>query len=288
MLGAIARRDGIVLLTGAMGIGKTTLCRAVIDQLDRRTLISFIDEPFQSVEALLKKVLIDFGVVSAADARAGRLRNANLSELSTALRGFLSSLAHLQAFAVVIIDEAQNLPREVLKQVSLLVEAEGPDRPLQVVLSGQPRLLGMLGKRDMRSLSRRIAVRCTLGPLAADEIDGYVMHRVEMAGANPRVEFDSTSFRRLYELSRGNPRVVNLLCDRALSMGYELKASTIDQPLIDSAADELGLAPPLTRASVARLVAIFILLTLLVVVGAASAALIFRDDVMAILKQLRP
>lgn len=287
MLGAIARRDGIVLLTGGTGIGKTMLCRAVVDQLDSRTLISFIDEPFRSAEELLKKVLVDFGVMSAADARAGRLRNANRAELATALRHFIASLAPLQALAVVIIDDAHNLARELLQQITVLVEAEGDERLLQVVLVGQPQLLGTLAKRSLRSLSQRVAVRCTLGPLEPDEIDGYVMHRLNTAGANPRVEFDQQSFRRLYALSRGNPRVINLLCDRALSLGYDLSASVIDQQLIDAAADALDLPLPLTRGSVLRMVGIAVLFALLVIVGAASAALIFRDDVAAILKQLQ-
>jgi general secretion pathway protein A len=285
MLGAIARRDGIVVLTGAMGIGKTMLCRAVIDQLDRRTLISFVDQPFRSADDLLRKVLIDFGVISRAEASSGRLTKAPRTELSTALRDFLNSLAPLQAFAVVIIDEAQNLPSEVLEQVRVLVDAEGDERLLQVVLVGQPALQGTLGRRELRPLWQRIAVRCVLGPLAADEIEGYITHRLRAAGARPRVEFDLAAIDRIYELSRGNPRVVNLLCERALSAGHGLSASTIDRPIVDAAAEELELAPPLTRASVLRLVGVVVILLLLAVVGAASAALIFRDDVTAVMKR---
>jgi general secretion pathway protein A len=282
MLGAIARHDGIVVLTGPVGIGKTMLCRAVIDQLDSRTLISFVDQPFNSIEQLLKKLLVDFGVVSRSEATTGRFRSANQAHLSTALRAFFASLVRLQASAVVIIDEAQNVRKEILQQLRLLVEAEGDARVLQVVLVGQPPLLRVLARRDLRALAQRVAMQCALGPLGAEEIGEYIAHRLRAAGGNARVQFDEAALRRLYELSVGNPLAVNLLCERALLLGFNTSSGVIDQPLVDAAAEELGLAP---KASARRLVAVMILLGLLAVIGAASAALIFRDDVEAVMQK---
>ena len=124
ILGAIGRREGIVLLTGGIGSGKTTLCRAVIERIDRRTFTSFVLDPFVTIEDLLKTILVDFGVISRADLLRGRLSTATRHELVIALREFLLSLLPLKAFAVVIIDEAQNLSVNVLEQVRVLADIQ--------------------------------------------------------------------------------------------------------------------------------------------------------------------
>jgi general secretion pathway protein A len=281
MLAAIWRREGIVVLTGELGAGKTLLCRAVMEQLDRHTLTSFIPKPFSSAEDLLKIVLVDFGVISRAEVAAGRLARAARGELAVALRDFLTALAPLQAFAVVIIDDAQDLPADVLEQVRALADADGDGRLLQIVLVGEPSLLNTLARRELKPLADRISVRCTLGPLAADEIDDYVGHRISVAGDNPRVEFDDGAIERVYDLSRGLPRDVNVLCDRALSAGHLASASVIDKGLIDSGVEEHD-APGPTAGSLVRLAGLVVMLALLVVAGGAAAAYVLRGDVAAV------
>lgn len=286
VLGAIWRREGVVVLTGPPGVGKTMLCRGVIEQLDRRTLTSLVAEPFASVDDLLRTMLIDFGVISRADLAAGRLRRATRTELTKALRDFLLSLARLQAFAVVIIDQAHNLPVDQLDEIRVLAEASGTERLLQVLLVGQPALLGTLASSKLRQLAKRVSLRTTLEPLSREEIDGYIGHRLTLAGDRPRVEFDQRAIARIYEISLGVPRVVNLLCDGALAQGYERSASVIDERFVQAAADDLDLAPPLSSAAIAaRLAAAIAALLLLVVLGATAAALVLRSDVRALILQ---
>ncbi|PYR29439.1 MAG: hypothetical protein DMF92_11790 [Acidobacteria bacterium] len=285
LLGAIRARDGIVVLTGGIGTGKTTVCHAVLELLDRRTLTSFVLDPFVAVEDLLKTVLVDFGVISRDDLARGRLAQASRADLSVTLREFLKSLAALQAFAVVIIDEAQNLPIDVLQQICALADV-ADDQPLrQVVLVGQPNLLRLLRRPEFRVLDGRI-VHCELEPLAEDEITEYITHRLAVAGSNARVEFSDRAVERVYDLSEGVPRVINLLCDRALIFGHLASASVIERAAIDKAAHQLGLARTLTRVGwAARAAMAALALTLLMLVGATAAAWVFRAPLLRAIAQ---
>jgi general secretion pathway protein A len=248
----------------------------VIELLDRRTLTSFVLDRFVAVEDLLKTVLVDFGVISRDDLARGILTKAAGTNLSVTLREFLQSLAALQAFAVVIIDEAQNLPIDVLEQICALADVAHDQPLLQVVLVGQPDLL-RLRRPKLRPFDRRM-VRCKLEPLAEDEIAEYITHRLAVAGSSGRVKFSDRAVERLYKLSEGVPRVINLLCDRALIVGHLASASVIDQEAIDEAAGKLGLAR--TRLKVvgwaARAAMVGLALTVLGLVGATAAAWVFR------------
>src|SRR6266851_5503542 len=140
-LGAsIRRQEGILVLTGEVGTGKTTLCRAVFQSLDQKTFAAFVPDPFLSREDLLKTLLVDFGVVSVDEIRKGRLRGVSRTELSYPLYDFLASLQALRAFAVVMIDEAQNLTTELLEEVRILSDLENRQKLLQILLVGQPEL----------------------------------------------------------------------------------------------------------------------------------------------------
>jgi len=285
LLTAIRRHDGLVLVTGELGVGKTTLCRVIVEELDRRTLTSVVLDPPTSIDDLLQTVLVDFGVISREDlARAPQA--ATRGTLTATLKSFLESLNSLQASAVVIIDEAQHLPVDVLQQIPTIAEAGDQSRTLQVVLVGQPTLTAMLKRSELRLLNEEVAVRSHLGPLAADEIVGYVMHRLGVAGNSPRVDFDDGAMARVHELSDGIPRVVNLLCDRALSRGFETSASVIDAALVDAAAEDLDLGPTVSEARglVRWLLAAFALVALMSV-GAGGALWVFRDTVARTLVQ---
>ena len=278
LVDAFGHGDRVMLLTGEMGTGKTTLCRSLASELGSRTVTSFVAEPAASIDDLLKAVLIDFGVISRADATRGRLATATRQELTSAIGDFAASLAPLQASAVIIIDEAQSVPAGVLALLSDLPEA-GDDRRVQIVLVGQPALLPFLRRRQLRALDRRIAVRCRLEPLAPDEMIGYVMHRLAVAGASARVEFDNGAIAELYAATRGVPRLVNLVCDRALTRGHEASASVIDDRLVAAAAADLDLVPLKSDARrIARTLAMGLLFILLMLAGAAAAMWVFRDD----------
>ena len=287
LLSAIRRREGVVVLTGEIGTGKTTLCRAVLDQLDRRTLTSFVKDPSMSAEDVLKTALVDFGVLSHDDLAQGHLIRATRRDLSAALRDFLTSLEPLHAFAVIIIDEAQNLSPDVLEQVRMLSDMEAEDRLIQVVLVGQPALLKTLRQPEMRPLDQRISVRTRLEPLGAGELGAYIGHRLAVAGGDGRQVFDGGAIARVFELSLGVPRVVNLLCDRALEDGRDRSMPIVAEPLIELAARELNLAAP--DAPRPRTAAVWgmtaILLMIMALVGATGAAIVFHDRIAAVINR---
>jgi general secretion pathway protein A len=275
---ALRSRRGVALLTGNPGVGKTTVCRAFVRGLDRRTVSSLQIEPFASVDDLLKTVLVDFGVVSRADlARAPQVARGVL--LAT-LRAFLESLVPLQATAVILVDDAQDLAADVLADLVTVVDAGRASGLLQMVLIGAPGIAPLLTAPELRPLAASISVRCELGPLAPAEIMGYVRHRLIVAGSNGRVQFSDVACARLYELSRGVPQVVNLLCERALAHGHQRSASTIDAALVDAAAEEVDVEIPANGVRVMfRAAVITLALVASMMAGAVGAVWVFRDSV---------
>jgi MSHA biogenesis protein MshM len=261
LLASIRRRESLNALTGDIGTGKTTLCRAVLQDLDRKTFSAFVPDPFVSREDLLKVVLMDFGVLSVDDLTSGRLKDASRTELSYLLYEFLDTLTPLQAFAVVIIDEAQNLSVPLLEEIRILSDSDGRERQLQVVLVGQLELRDKLRLPEMRQVDQRISVHCSLEPLASPAIAGYIAHRLEVAGGSPdRVRFSQEAVEVLYRTTGGVPRLINRICDRALHHGYLRRAGTIDEHMLEAAIEDAGhfpTAPPPpavvapTRATVA-------------------------------------
>jgi general secretion pathway protein A len=254
----ICRREGLIVLTGDIGTGKTTLCRAVVEELDRKTFSAFVPDPFLSREDLLKRLLIDFGVMSIDDLKSGRLAGASRPDLSYPLYEFLKSLVPLQAFAVMIIDEAQNLSPQLLEEIRILSDLEDPEKLLQVVLVGQLELHAKLKLPEMRQVDQRVSIRCNLQPLTHDVVAGYIAHRLEVAGGGrDRVEFSEDAVDEIYRVSRGVPRVVNLICDRALYHGYLERSPQIHTPHVVRASVDLGLrgkvastkAPPVALAA---------------------------------------
>src|SRR6185295_17406186 len=241
LLAGIRRREGLIVLTGEIGTGKTTLCRAVLQQLDRRTFAAFVPDPFVSREDLLKTLLVDFGVISISDLTRGRFNGASRSELSYPLYEFLDSLVPLQAFAVLVIDETQNLSLPLLEEIRILSELERREKLLQVVLVGQPELRSSLTLPEMRQVDQRVSVRCELTALDAQGVVGYVNHRLVVAGlGGSSVEFTAAALAALHQGSAGVPRVINRLCDRALERAYAARTRTIDPEFVWDAIDVLG------------------------------------------------
>jgi general secretion pathway protein A len=245
LLQSIRRKEGFIVLAGDIGTGKTTLCRALLEQLDTTTFTSLILNPFLSVEELLREVLLDFGVVSREAVRSGRIASATKHELASALHDFLLSLVPIRGSSVLIIDEAQHLSPQVLEEIRVLSNLEtNESKLLQIVLVGQLNLLDVLGEANMRQLDQRISQRAMLKPLTRDEVEAYIAHRVSVARGSASVSFDPAAVDRIHAVTGGIPRVINLLCDRALTLGAQAGSAVITSDLIHQAAEALALRMP--------------------------------------------
>jgi general secretion pathway protein A len=242
---AIRRKEGFIVLTGDIGTGKTTLCRTLLEQFDQTTFTALILNPFLSVEELLREVLISFGVVSKEALKTGRLATASKHELVRTLHDFLLSLVPLHGSAVLIIDEAQHLSTDVLEEIRVLSNLETNDQKLlQIVIVGQLNLLDVLHKAELRQLDQRISIRCSLKALTREEVEAYVTHRLWVARGSTSVTFTPKAFDLVHAMSGGVPRMINLVCDRALMVGCEKQTSRIAEEHVVASAAQLGLEVP--------------------------------------------
>ena len=242
---AIRRKEGFIVLTGDIGTGKTTLCRTLLEQFDETTFTALILNPFLSVEELLREVVLSFGVVSKDALKSGRLSTASKHELIRTLHDFLLSLVPLHGSAVLIIDEAQHLSAEVLEEIRVLSNLETNDQKLlQIVIVGQLNLMDVLHKAELRQLDQRISIRCLLRPLTREEVEAYVTHRVWVARGSTSVTFTPKAFDLVHLLSSGVPRMINLICDRALMVGCKQQVSQITEDHVVGAATHLRIDVP--------------------------------------------
>jgi general secretion pathway protein A len=241
LLNGLRRREGLLLLTGETGSGKTTMCRAVLEALGERTFSALILNPYMSGAEVLRIVLRDFGLVTHEELRRGALATADVAQLLDTLEGFLQSLVPLGSHAVIVLDEAQSLSPPVLDQIRLLtaLEQQG-QRLVQVVLCGQPTILRTLESESMYALNERITRRVALTPLPAEEVRAYIDHRLAVAGGADAVHFDAAAARLVFNLAHGLPRRVNVLCDRALQEGRIEGVNVITPELVKRAARSLA------------------------------------------------
>lgn len=231
------RGEGFLLLTGDTGMGKTTLSRAVIESLGGRTFSAIVTNPAVADAELLRVILRDFGVVSREEMRRGRFEQADAQHLFETLDSFLRSLAPLGARAVLVIDEAQGLSPRTLEQVRLLgnMEANGR-RLLQIVLAGQRRLEATLAADDLAQLNQRVSRRVQLESMSKDDVEQYIAHRLQVAGGEAQVGFTTDAIALVHRHSHGVPRIVNLLCDRALEEARADTAPTVTAQHVKRAA----------------------------------------------------
>jgi general secretion pathway protein A len=240
LLAGIRRREGLNVLTGEIGTGKTTLCRDVIEELGRKTYSSIVPDPFASREDLLKMLLIDFGVLSIQDLTGGRLQQASRTELGYLLSDFLDKLTP-DSFAVVMIDEAQNLALPLIEETRILADTVGAHGRLQMVFVGQPELHTKLKLPEMRQVDQRVCGYHRLSPLNLEAVTGYVRHRLQAAGGrSDRVLFAPDVIETLHRRSGGVPRLINRVCDRALHLAFEKRAKAVDREILETALLEVG------------------------------------------------
>ncbi len=224
---------GFVQLTGEVGTGKTTLCRCLLEQVEKTTHIALILNPLLNQEELIEAILHEL--------QLDELSAASHKQRLDQLNDYLLKAHTGGERVVVIIDEAQNLPPETLEQLRLLTNLEtNTDKLLQIILLGQPELRDLLGRNDLRQLAQRITARFHLTPLNSEETLAYVKHRLAVAGKpgahNP---FTEAALKTIYRASSGVPRLINTIADRALLAAYASEQSMIDTKLIKAAAEEV-------------------------------------------------
>jgi len=220
LLYGIDNRAGFILLSGEVGSGKTTVLRALLGQLDPehyRTALIF--NPCLSAVELLQTINREFGIPGNASDSSSSLDHLNRFLLQQNAEG---------RTVVLVIDEAQDLAAPVLEQIRLISNLETDrEKLIQIVLSGQPELLKVLKRNEMRQLSQRITVRNHLQPMDFEDTIHYINHRLEVAGGRGAVIFSNSALKRIYRFSRGLPRLINATCDRALLTGYTRDTSRI-------------------------------------------------------------
>jgi general secretion pathway protein A len=223
---------GFVLLTGEVGAGKTTVCRCLLEQIPPVCDVAYIFNPQLTVGELLSTICVEFGISIPPDTTRAKVYIDNIN-------AYLLDAHAKGRHSVLIIDEAQGLSIAVLEQMRLLTNLETNQRKLlQIILLGQPELAAMLARSELRQLAQRIVARYHLMPLGKDEVAAYVKHRLEIAGTQRNL-FPARVLNRLYRLSGGIPRVINVLCDRALLGAYVQSKEQVNNATLSKAAREV-------------------------------------------------
>src|SRR5512140_3604911 len=245
LLYGVSGEGGFVLLTGDVGAGKTTICRCLLDQIPESCDVAYIFNPKLTVEELLSTVCVEFGIAYPPG-------NSSIKVFVDCLNGYLLGANARGRHTVLIIDEAQNLAADVLEQMRLLTNLETNQRKLlQIILLGQPELAAMLERPELRQLAQRIVARYHLGPLTKPEVAAYVGHRLDVSGATRRL-FPASLMGRLFRLSGGVPRVINVLCDRALLGAYVQGRAQVRRATLTQAAREVFHRPARPPRSLLR------------------------------------
>ncbi len=234
MLYGVNERKGFIVITGGIGTGKTTLCRAFLSQLESSVKSALIFNSFITEQELLETIIEEFGIDASAGAGTRKERIDQIKE-------FLLHTFSQGGNAVLVLDEAQNLSPTVLEQIRMLSNLETErEKLIQIVLVGQPELKDLLTSSSMQQLNERIAVRFELRPLDHKDVQGYVEHRLVVGGGrggDPR--FTNSAFSGIYKYSQGIPRRINAVCDRALLIAYVNEKRAISRAIVAKAIDDI-------------------------------------------------
>ncbi|MZH03742.1 MAG: AAA family ATPase, partial [Nitrospinae bacterium] len=270
MLYGIKQREGFMVIAGDVGTGKTTLCRCLLDRLDENVEVALILNPMLSDMDLLRNVVHDLGIKShqskqpvgmIEDGSTGEeitielepspyediqqddlvwVNNASKIELIDALNSFLLDQHEQGKSTVLIVDEAQNLSLDVMEQLRILSNLETEkEKLLQIIFVGQLELNEKLKLPALKQLNQRISIRYKISPLNKDETKNYIAHRILVAGAASQVNFTESALNEIFKYSKGYPRLINLVCDRALLAGYNAQVDEVDRQYVREAIKSL-------------------------------------------------
>jgi len=229
---AISQGDGFVEITGEVGTGKTTLCRAFLENLNRTVEAAYIFNPKLGPKQLLKTINEEFGIKTEGE---------NTKDLIDALNLFLIQKKAAGKKVILLIDEAQNLNRNVLEQLRLLSNLEtNRDKLLQIILVGQPELSEILNSHSLRQLGQRITLSYRLSPLTFNECKEYIQYRINIAARKTAIKFDRSAYRQIYKYSKGIPRLINIVCDRSLLTAFVLNQFNITASIAKASIKELA------------------------------------------------
>lgn len=221
---SINQRFGFSMLTGEVGTGKTMIARALLSRLDKSISTSLLINPLLSVPELLKEINKDFGIP---------VRYNSPQKQIDALNRYLIRLAGEGRNALVVIDEAQNLSNEALEMIRMLTNLEtDTTKLLQILLVGQPELLKKLRTHELRQVEQRITTRFHLMPMTQIEMMRYINHRICIAGGGGKVFFDPKAYRVIYSETKGYPRLINIICDKALMAAYVRESFIVDRSAV--------------------------------------------------------
>jgi general secretion pathway protein A len=229
----IKLRQGLVVMTGEAGTGKTTLLRMVTEKFDPGTSSALISGPYRDFSALLQLMLIDFGIPKPPGGRFTMMRE---------LRSYLTEQRKKNHIVRALFDEAQEMDCRTLRELELLLDLEvDGEKLLQVVLAGSHELEAKLADRELRSIRRRVALWCRLEPLQSHEVASYINHRVKKAGQECQSLFAPDAVERIALTSRGIPRLINIICDNALLVAHRVGRQSVSPEMIQKVACDLRL-----------------------------------------------
>jgi general secretion pathway protein A len=236
LLYGVGGGGGFVLLSGEIGAGKTTVCRCFLEQIPKRCNVAYIFNPKLTVTELVKSICDEFKI----PVKLPRGQPGTVKIYVDVLNDFLLKTHAVGQNNVLIIDEAQMLSVDVLEQLRLLTNLETNERKLlQIVLIGQPELRTMLEQPELEQLAQRVIARFHLKALSSKETEHYIRHRLSVAGMTRAIPFEPRAIQRIHEISRGVPRRINLLCDRAMLGAYAHGVNQIDSEMIEKSAREV-------------------------------------------------
>jgi len=250
----VGHKKGFVLITGEVGVGKTTIVRSYLEDVDRSKLkILYIFNSNVSFQGLLKTINSELGIIDLTDDTFEMVNQLHYELIEEYKKGIT---------VVLIIDEAQNMPVETLENIRMLSNLEtSTDKLLQIVFSGQPEFEQKLERKELRQLKQRIAVKATIRPLSAEESRAYILHRLKKASAENCALFTAGALRKIIKEAHGIPRLINILCENAFitALGYRqgrITSSVVKEVISDFSGKKKGLALKTALASLAVALAV--------------------------------